>query len=657
MLILAYCCSVIVSLKRAKRRAERKWRKDRSSYLWKAYRNAKYSYIKELKKCKKSAVSDQINRCGNNPKKLYKLMDKLLCRSSINPMPESESDKILCEDFSDHFLGKINKIRDALGSNPTFCLEEHSSKHRLDKFASFSEEEVAKITAKVKTKTCELDPLPASLLSGCKDELIPIYTATINKSINESKFAKNWKTSIVRPLLKKPNLDAELKNYRPVANLSHTSKIVEKAVLSRLQEYNETADFIPSFQSAYREHHSCETALLYIHNEAMWAMEKQRVMPLVAIDLSAAFDTVDHGILLNVLNKRCGISESALSWFESYLASREMKVSVGSEYSVPKDLTFSVPQGSVLGPQLFSIYASTLGDIVSCRECKLNGFADDHTLHNSFLAGDIEEERKCVNDIEETLLDIDAWMKSNRLKMNSSKTEYIVFGTNYQKTKIEHQSISVLQDEIEPTPTLRLLGVHLDDNFSLTKHISHVCKICFLNIRKIRSIRKYIDINSCRTLVKGLVISHLDYCNSLFMGLPENEISRLQRVQNAAARLIFNLKKHDSISDAFKSLHWLRMRERIFLNVMSHVFNISKGDAPKYLQEMFHRKSNPRSLRSNHDDLLFLVPPTKRHTFADRSLSVFGPRHWNTLPYNIRSSATVQIFKNKLKTFLFDKHL
>ena len=154
---------------------------------------------------------------------------------------------------------------------------------------------------------------------------------------------------------------------------------------------------------------------------------------------------------------------------------------------MPKDLTFSVPQGSVLGPQLFSIYASTLGDVVSSRDCNLNGFADDHSLHNSFSAGDVEEERKCISDIEDTLSDIDTWMKSNRLKMNSSKTEYIIFGTNYQKTKLEHQSITVLADDIPSVPSLRLLGVHLDENLTLTKQISHVCKICFLNIRKIRS--------------------------------------------------------------------------------------------------------------------------------------------------------------------------
>ena len=105
---------------------------------------------------------------------------------------------------------------------------------------------------------------------------------------------------------------------------------------------------------------------------------------------------------------------------------------MNSDYSEPTDLEFSVPQGSVLGPQLFSIYASTLGDVISRHKCKLNGFADDHTLHNTFAAGNINDEMMCVSDLERTLHEIDIWMKSNRLKMNTSKTEYIIFGTQYQ---------------------------------------------------------------------------------------------------------------------------------------------------------------------------------------------------------------------------------
>ena len=178
-----------------------------------------------------------------------------------------------------------------------------------------------------------------------------------------------------------------MKNYRPVSNLSYVSKLVEKAVLNRMLAYDKEAKFLPAFQSAYRKDHSCETALLRIHNDALWAMEEGKVMPLVAIDLSAAFDTVDHGVLLSVLQRECGVGGDALRWFDSYLRPRHMKVRINSEYSEPRSLEFSVPQGSVLGPQLFSIYASTLGEAIADHACVINGFADDHTLHNTYSAG------------------------------------------------------------------------------------------------------------------------------------------------------------------------------------------------------------------------------------------------------------------------------
>ena len=153
----------------------------------------------------------------------------------------------------------------------------------------------------------------------------------------------------------------------------------------------------------------------------------------------------------------------------------------------------------------------------------------------------------------------------------------------------------------------------------------------------------------------GIYISHLNYCNGLFMGLPESEISRLQRVQNAAARLVFNRRKYDSATEALKSLHWLKMRERILFNIMVIVYKITQGDAPRYLIDMFEYKVAKRSLRSSQDHLQFVIPITKRHTFADRSLSVFGPRHWNSLPLDIRNSDSLESFKNSLKTYLFKK--
>ena len=200
--------------------------------------------------------------------------------------------------------------------------------------------------------------------------------------------------------------------------------------------------------------------------------------------------------------------------------------------------------------------------------------------------------------------------------MNSSKTEYIIFGTNYQLSKLQHQTISVLEDKIEASSSMKLLGVNLDGSLSFKNHISNICKICWMNIRKIRTIRQFIDEDTCKTIVQGLITSYLNYCNVLYMGLPDTEMSKLQRVQNAAARLILNRSKYDSATEALKSLHWLRIRERTLFTAMCFVYRIIKEQAPRYLMDMLQRKPHSRALRSAQDELLFVVPKTTRHTFA-----------------------------------------
>ena len=158
-------------------------------------------------------------------------------------------------------------------------------------------------------------------------------------------------------------------------------------MLLQLSQHCEEYNLQPDYQSAYREHYSCETAVLKISNDVLWAMERQHIMSLVALDLSAAFDTVDHAILLDILNNKYGIEGEALQWFDQYLCPRSFKVTINGTYSMERDLEVSVPQGSCAGANIFNLYCSPLIDGISpCLQ--LNSFADDHSVCKSFRAGD-----------------------------------------------------------------------------------------------------------------------------------------------------------------------------------------------------------------------------------------------------------------------------
>ena len=203
---------------------------------------------------------------------------------------------------------------------------------------------------------------------------MPTSTTTLSRSLNTGEFCEEWKEALVKPLIKKKSLGAQNSNYRPVSNLSFISKILEKVTLDQFNQHCQDNNLVPEYQSAYRKHHSCETSLVKLVDDILWNMEKQLVTAIVILDLSAVFDTVDHNQLLEVLDKTFGITDTARKWYQSYLQPGKFRVAVEDKTSKPRQLDYSVPQGSIQGAFLFVTYASTLEDIDTTK-LELNGFS------------------------------------------------------------------------------------------------------------------------------------------------------------------------------------------------------------------------------------------------------------------------------------------
>ena len=248
------------------------------------------------------------------------------------------------------------------------------------------------------TKNCELDPFPTSILKEVLPALLPSITAII---------VQKWKVAVICPLLKKAGLELIPKKNRPVSKLPIISKVLEQCVLIRCNQHCDSYSLLPDYQSAHRPNYSCETSLLKIINDMLWAMERKNVTAMVVRDLSAAFDTVDPDILLSIIENKFGIKDEALRWSESYPRPRSCKVSISSAYSAQKQLPFSVPQGSCVGPSLFLAYASTLQEVKSIADCEpgkpaiaLNDFADDHSVKKEFLPATDNQEIDFITDLE-----------------------------------------------------------------------------------------------------------------------------------------------------------------------------------------------------------------------------------------------------------------
>ena len=279
----------------------------------------------------------------------------------------------------------------------------------MSKFDWVTESEVARCIRSMASKSCELDAIPTTTLKQVLDTVIGPITSIVNVSLEKGIFASKWKTAIVHPILKKVGLDLMLSNFRPVSNLSFISEVVEKVVLTQFNKHCSIHRLIPDYQSAYWANYSCETALAKIVNDILWAMEHQKVTSLVAIDLSMAFNMVDHNILLSVLEKRFGVQDTCFKWFRSYLNSRSCMVKIRNAFSSKCELNCSVPQGSLGGPSLFTVYASTMQSVVP-DEIDLHRFADDHVLKNSFRASSRIDEKESILSLESTLVNVKSWM-------------------------------------------------------------------------------------------------------------------------------------------------------------------------------------------------------------------------------------------------------
>ena len=281
-------------------------------------------------------------------------------------------------------------------------------------FQLLTENDMRDIIKRSARKSCEFDPMPTSLVLSCLDELLPVITRMVNSSLVCGYFPSNWKEALVNPLLKKDDLPHEFANLRPVSNLQLISKLTERAVFDQVHRHMVEYSLYPVLQSAYRKGHSTETALLKVTNDILMNMDHQHMTLLVMLDLSAAFDTVHHEILLNRLDSRVGVKGQALKWFASYLTNKSLRVSFGQALSEKFELSYGVPQGSCLGPLLYTIYASELLDIIEKHLPDAHTYANDTQLYLSFKPAATSSQDDAIAAIEACIKDIRAWMSRNK---------------------------------------------------------------------------------------------------------------------------------------------------------------------------------------------------------------------------------------------------
>ena len=618
------------------------------------YKNARTKVVNMIDREKVLCYNKKIENCNKDQKQLFQVLNELLCTKSDTKLPECDSDEILANDFNKFFVKKIEKIREDLSKHQNgYIIQEMSPPSILHGYEPVSETEVRRIISKASNASCSLDPIPTRLLKAVLDELLPVLTKITNSSIMSGVFPNCLKSAIVRPHLKKPSLsNNEFKNFRPVSNIPFVSKIIEKSVTSQVNRHMEENQIFEPLQSAYRAHHSTETALIRIQNDILGDLDDRRGVVLVLLDLSAAFDTIDHSVLKSRLKHRIGVTDIALKWFESYHHERTQRVLVNNTTSESISLPFGAPQGSTIGAEEYKLYTIPLGDIIRRHGLQFHLYADDGQLHVSFVLNRSEDLQNALEKIANCTRDIKKWMTENYLKLNDEKTEVIII-TPRNTHSLNVTSVNIGDTTVPITKSAKNIGVTFDANLTLHEHITNTCRACFMQLRKIASIRRYISIEACESLVHALITSRLDYCNSMLYGLPNYQLKRLQCVQNMAARIVKQVGKYDHISPIMFELHWLPVHKRIEFKMLTMTFKIIHGLAPSYLEELIELNHPKRVLRSGTNHFTLKVPRYRTKTYGLRRFSVSAPTLWNRLPDKLRESTDFSVFKKLLKTHLF----
>ncbi|KAF7244380.1 putative RNA-directed DNA polymerase from transposon BS [Varanus komodoensis] len=589
------------AMKQVGRRLERRWRKSRDESDRTHLRAHYQAYAVAVRVAKKRFFSASIASSKCRPAELFRVVQGL-----VHPGPKKDlvpPSKARCDDFAMHFREKIAQIRHELdttsesevsGETPMLL----SGPELLDAFQLLQPDDADKVLGRVRPTTCLLDPCPSWLINNSKHGIGIWILEVINASLREGRVPAPLKEAVVRPVLKKASLDPEMAtNYRPVANIPFLGKVLEWVVAGQLQALLDETDYLDPFQSGFRPGYGTESALVALYDDLCREKDRGSASLLVLLELSAAFDTINHGILLDRL-AGLGVGGTALQWFRSDLNGRFRKVVLGDYGPAPWQLCHGVPQGSILSPLLFNIYMKPLGEVI--RRCGLRNhqYADDTQLYLSFSTNPGE----AVAVLNRCLAEVMGWMRANKLKLNPDKTEVLlVGGSGFGEGELNLVLNGValpLRDKV------RSLGVLLDPELSLEAQVTAVARSAFLQLWLIHQLCPYLEYNCLVTVTHALVTSRLDFCNTLYVGLPLKTVRILQLVQNRAVRLLTGTGHYVHMTPVLRQLHWLPIEVRAQFKVLVMTYKALNSLGPGYLKERLHPYMPARPLRSAGEALL-----------------------------------------------------